>query len=580
MATGDAFAWQPGSIYQPSGYQFMMQQTGTTYLGQATYAGYFASTAPSGTSGVPTSQSNAASLPEPSLVGQAWGRIIPITAGHRTIPGRPVWRKLTANGDGTYSADAAISFGWRAEMRSGDNDAALSWSRFLANGIILGSGGAVAVPDISLVFRDGTQTTQDVLDPSEDQPAFIFHVMMYVFGLPLSQFGNVFPDAWDLDVFDTVEGIDGITLARAIRLLYGQTRLLNGKVDVATSVTDAISALFIVEQGAANDFGRSISRACGLDMRENVDRLEFIRAVDIADYTVNLTVPDSHLIRPQQGATVTYTRTAEQRAAATLDLQFVADEATFKFTSRPARRIVSPVETTTSTKGDTIRIPLGMPLNRGQTYVSLTLFRETEARSKVDYRLPWEFAISAQVGDVQEVLDGTDLITVKVVRADRPADRTVSISAERLHTQQDYVGVADVGTFLVLSGGTSTQGAASDSGFTPQRPPQTIGLPFISSAAVVYAPLLTERITGSFIASTAVVYAPTIQEAGGSIAPPFIGSTATAYAPSLTERITGSFIASSAVVYAPTLVSPSYLLLEDGASHVLQEDGTSKIILE
>jgi hypothetical protein len=158
-------------------------------------------------------------------------------------------------------------------------------------------------------------------------------------------------------------------------------------------------------------------------------------------------VSDDVLIQPDNGSALTFSRIAEQNLPSELVLQFVAAEASFRFTERPARREVGPKPTTISTKKDTIRIPLGMTVNKGQTYISNALYRETEARDRVTYSLPWQHAIEVQVANVHTLPDGDDELTVKVVRADREPNRIVTIQAERLHTAQDYIGVADSGTY-------------------------------------------------------------------------------------------------------------------------------------
>src|SRR3954471_10287601 len=58
-------------------------------------------------------------LPAPTLAGQAWGWPIPLTAGRRAVPGRPIRRRLTKGADGHYVLDALVSFGWRAEVMAG-----------------------------------------------------------------------------------------------------------------------------------------------------------------------------------------------------------------------------------------------------------------------------------------------------------------------------------------------------------------------------------------------------------------------------------------------------------------------------
>lgn len=146
-------------------------------------------------------------VPEPSLAGQTWGWPIPITAGRRTIPGRPVETRLTKGGDGHYILDTLVSFGWRAEIMAGHAPLSLTIRKLLINGVVTfdAESGFIA-PGVSLTFYDGTQVTADPfwegIHGVGNMPAHVYHILVNVVGLPLQEFNDQKPDAWDLDVLD------------------------------------------------------------------------------------------------------------------------------------------------------------------------------------------------------------------------------------------------------------------------------------------------------------------------------------------------------------------------------------------
>jgi hypothetical protein len=149
----------------------------------------------------------APAVPDPSLAGQTWGWPIPITAGRRTIPGRPVETRLTKGGDGHYIMDTLVSFGWRAEIMAGHAPLALSIRKLLVNGVVVYDGeSGFTAPGISLTFYDGTQVTADPfwegIHGAGNQPAYIYHILVNVVDLPLKEFKDAKPDAWALDVLD------------------------------------------------------------------------------------------------------------------------------------------------------------------------------------------------------------------------------------------------------------------------------------------------------------------------------------------------------------------------------------------
>lgn len=382
-------------------------------------------------------------LPEMSLKGQTWGWVIPITAGKRTVPGRPIWRRIRRGTD-TYYMDFAVSFGWRAEIMADDPGVDLSFKRLLVNGVVIRDVDAgITAPGVTVTFYDGTQTTADPflvsVDGADDVQAFVYHMYAVVQNLPLLQFGNQQPDSFAADVIDS--GPD-MTLARALTLLADLSRDMKGKVTIGANITETIDNLFIVEQGSFNSFALNIGRLCDFDLRETNNGVEIVRA---ADGDIHAALTEDTLLRAPGESGLVFTRTGDDNLPAEVRAQFVASEASFKFSERPARRDFGPMPTTTSTRVDTIRVPLGMPVNAAQTYVSGCLYRETDARDQVRYALPWSYAVKVQAGDIHTVPDGDDLLTVKVTRADLTDNRTLNIEARRLHTALDYDGQAIVG---------------------------------------------------------------------------------------------------------------------------------------
>jgi hypothetical protein len=87
-----------------------------------------------------------------------------------------------------------------------------------------------------------------------------------------------------------------------------------------------------------------------------------------------------------------------------------------------------------------------MTVNQMQTYASRTLDRSTEARDRASYKLPWQDAIKVQPGDIHTIPEDDLLYTMMVTQASREANRIVAVEAVRLHTAQDYQGLADAGT--------------------------------------------------------------------------------------------------------------------------------------
>lgn len=389
-----------------------------------------------------------ASLPDMSLKGQTWGWVIPITAGKRTIPGRPVWRRIrkgTYNGLPSYFLDCAISYGWRAEMIADDDPVTLSFKKLIINGIIVKDvDTGVTAPGVTVTFYDGTQTTADPfmasVDGADDVPAYVYHIVTVIQNLPLLQFGNASPDSFACEVADSGPSM---TLDRAFTLLADLTRDLKGKVTIGANITDPIDNLFITEQGSFLTFAQGIGRLLGCDVRENNDAIQIVRA---EDGDVNLTLTTDDMLRAPGDSALTFSRIGDDQLPSEIRAQFIASEASFKFSERPARRDFGPMATSNTTRAETIRVPLGMSINQGQTYASYALYRLTEARDSVTYKLPWLQAMQVQPGDIHIVPDDDVTLTIKVARADVDEQGIVSITGQRLRVMLDYDGQADSGS--------------------------------------------------------------------------------------------------------------------------------------
>jgi hypothetical protein len=152
-------------------------------------------------------------VPPPSMAGQTWGHIIPITAGYRSVPGRPVEWKVTRREDGHYNLDTLVSFGWRAEITAGLDVPSMNFALITANGVIIYNqdGLTDVAPGVTFTFYDGAQTTADPFWEDErgvgEVPAYIHHVLVNIAGLPLENFDDRRPEAWNLLVIDAPQAL-------------------------------------------------------------------------------------------------------------------------------------------------------------------------------------------------------------------------------------------------------------------------------------------------------------------------------------------------------------------------------------
>jgi hypothetical protein len=152
-------------------------------------------------------------VPPPSMAGQTWGHIIPITAGYRNVPGRPLEWKVTRGEDGHYTLDTLVSFGWRAEITAGLDVPSMNFAQITANGVIIYDQGGLeeVAPGVTFTFQDGTQTAADPFWEAErgvgEVPAYIHHITVNIIGLPLEPFDDRRPEAWSLLVIDATQAL-------------------------------------------------------------------------------------------------------------------------------------------------------------------------------------------------------------------------------------------------------------------------------------------------------------------------------------------------------------------------------------
>jgi hypothetical protein len=534
-------------------------------------------TQPTSTYNPPPPVPVAPQIDPPSLAGQTWGHVIPITAGWRVVPGKPIEWQVTEGDDGHYILDTMVSFGWRAEIMGGESPAALfNAFRLVANGVIIYEPAAgISAPGVTFTLYDGTQLTADPfwegIRGVGEQPAYIYHVLVNVVGLPLINFDDRRPEQWALHMEDAP--VAGVTLQRWFELLGKLTRNLSGKVTTDVTIAEQVDSLFLVDpQTTFNRDALNMCRAFGLDMREELEGVSIVRGVNGTSFDIDEELTEDVILRDPRAAGITFARADEQDLPAEIIIQAIATEASFRFTERPARRELGPYPTTISTKKESFRIQAGMSINQIQTCAAETLYREIEGRSQARYKLPWSYAIKVQPGDIHEVPETTAGIShvMKVVNANREPNRTVSITARLLHTAQDYVGVADVGLI-------------PDSPIPVYDQPLEIG--GITSVAQIFAPTFTLQdamISIPNIASTAQIFAPNFVydqdlTLGG------ITTSAQIFAPSILQpqSLTIGDITSTATVFAPTLehAAVGSRHMEDGDVRML-EDGTTARNLE
>jgi hypothetical protein len=471
----------------------------------------------------------------PSLAGQTWGHVIPITAGWRVVPGKPIEWQVTEGEDGHYILDTLVSFGWRAEIMGGESPAALfNAFRLVANGVIIYEPTAgISAPGVTFTLYDGTQLTADPfwegIRGVGEQPAYIYHVLVNIVGLPLINFDDRRPDSWALHMEDAP--VAGVTLQRWFELLGKLTRNLSGKVTTDVTIAEQVDSLFLVDpQTTFNRDALNMCRAFGLDMREELEGVSIVRGVNGTSFDIDEELTEDVILRDPRAAGITFARADEQDLPAEIIVQAIATEASFRFTERPARRELGPYPTTLSTKKESFRIQAGMPVNQIQTCAAETLYREIEGRSQARYKLPWSYAIKVQPGDIHEVPETAAGIShvMKVVNANREPNRTVSITARLLHTAQDYVGVADVGLI-------------------PESP----------------IPVYTQPLEIGGITSVAQLFAPTFTLQDAVISIPNIASTAQLFAPTFVydQDLTLGGITSAAQIFAPSILQPQSLTI-------------------
>jgi hypothetical protein len=543
----------------------------------------------------------------PSLAGQTWGHVIPITAGWRVVPGKPIEWQVTEGEDGHYILDTMVSFGWRAEIMGGESPAALFNSfRLVANGVIIYEPTAViSAPGVTFTLYDGTQLTADPfwegIRGVGEQPAYIYHVLVNVVGLPLINFDDRRPEQWALHMEDAP--VAGVTLQRWFELLGKLTRNLSGKVTTDVTIAEQVDSLFLVDpQTTFNRDALNMCRAFGLDMREELEGVSIVRGVNGTSFDIDEELTEDVILRDPRAAGITFARADEQDLPAEIIVQAIATEASFRFTERPARRELGPYPTTLSTKKESFRIQAGMPVNQIQTCAAETLYREIEGRSQARYKLPWSYAIKVQPGDIHEVPETAAGIShvMKVVNANREPNRTVSITARLLHTAQDYVGVADVGLIPESPIPVYTQ-PLELGGITPAIPggqlfaptftlqDAVISIPNIASTAQLFAPTFVydQDLTLGNITSTAQIFAPSILQPQ-SLTIGNITSTASIFDPTLEHVVDARYMEDGILrrledgivrhLESESTGAVDYLYTEDDELRVLENDTTPRIL--
>jgi hypothetical protein len=270
-----------------------------------------------------------------------------------------------------------------------------------------------------------------------------------VFGSGGEVFQFLQPVASEIPVGFTAYSPDpsGITLARWFQLAAGLAEDLKGKLTIAPEIDDVLDSFFFVD--SQSTFNRDAMAMCGVTgcfLREDNESVHIGRGVNGTTYSVDLAVPAARLLRTSGESALVLPRSSEQDLPAEVRVQAIASEKADKFTEQKARWERGPKPTSVSTRSESYRVQAGMTVNLMQTYASRTLDRMTESRDKASYKLPWQDAIAVQPGDIHTVPEDDLLYTVMVTQASREANRIVAIEAVKLHTAQDYQGVADVGT--------------------------------------------------------------------------------------------------------------------------------------
>jgi hypothetical protein len=273
------------------------------------------------------------------------------------------------------------------------------------------------------------------------------HVAVFGSGGEVFQFLQ--PVASEIPVGFTAYSPDpsGITLARWFQLAAGLAEDLKGKLTIAPEIDDVLDSFFFVD--SQSTFNRDAMAMCGVTgcfLREDNESVHIGRGVNGTTYSVDLAVPTARLLRTSGESALTLSRSSEQDLPAEVRIQAIASEKADKFSEQRARWERGPKPTSVSTRSESYRVQAGMTANLTQTYASRTLDRMTESRDKASYKLPWQDAIAVQPGDIHTVPEDDLLYTVMVTQASREANRIVAIEAVKLHTAQDYQGVADVGT--------------------------------------------------------------------------------------------------------------------------------------
>jgi hypothetical protein len=223
--------------------------------------------------------------------------------------------------------------------------------------------------------------------------------------------------------------VGGLTIARCYELLAGLTRHISGKVNCTD--TRIVSGLYVVEERTWLEWALQMADLFGHVIREDNDEIDIVRPVVEATYTVNATFEEEVIIRMPGQAGITFNYLGDIELPSEVTVQFIATEYVNRYSERPARRNLGPLPTTLSTKKETIRVPITMPVADAQTHVSHALYRKIEGKVTVKFALPWMHAIKLQAGDVVEVEEGAKTHTVLVARADKQGDRTVEVVGQK-----------------------------------------------------------------------------------------------------------------------------------------------------
>ena len=371
---------------------------------------------------------------------ETYGNVIPITGGQRRVLGSYIWMSISTAG----IMDCAVAFGAPA-----DETAASSVTKIWADGGVLyeASTGTILSGMSAPVWYDGGE--DQVVDSdiaadygTERTPAYRGIMYVKLQGIDIVKYFNGRPPS--IEAFISDSGGITWTLEEIIKTTGKLGGFTDAQMDVAANIDDPVVGPYIIDPTTARDVWLAMGRAWGINVVDGGPAIKFTRSIKDDTYTVAKTIPEADLILPTNASALKLTRRDQQDVPGRIEVNYVDEAQPWRFSTRPARRVLQPFQATLANQAQAIKLQIIMSAIAAQTIASKALYRESEGRVVLRFALPW-LHIALEPGDVIEAPFGDQTETLRIIRADIAPDMTMDVTAIRLNVAENYTRNAEIG---------------------------------------------------------------------------------------------------------------------------------------